>query len=186
MGAIASQITSLTIFTQPFIQTEIKENIKARVTGLCAGNSLGTGEFPAQMASNAEMFPFDDVIMTLPWLARIPYSLAHFTAYHVPARIFQLHMILVCRRHQRGASKIHVYIIHTHIYPYTHIIYIYIKHAVLAFMLRFHCSWGSGENCFTGTRRLASAVRNYSTEIWADFITDTNELCLYHAVKIWC
>ena len=32
-----------------------KQNIKApRVTGLCAGNSPGTGEFPAQMASNAE------------------------------------------------------------------------------------------------------------------------------------
>ena len=28
-GALASQITSLTIFTQPFIQTQIKENIKA-------------------------------------------------------------------------------------------------------------------------------------------------------------
>ena len=27
---------------------------KLRVTGLCAGNSLGTGEFPVQMASNAE------------------------------------------------------------------------------------------------------------------------------------
>ena len=27
---------------------------KLRVTGLCAGNSLGTVEFPAQMASNAE------------------------------------------------------------------------------------------------------------------------------------
>ena len=27
---------------------------KLRVTGLCAGNSLGTGEFPAQMASIAE------------------------------------------------------------------------------------------------------------------------------------
>ena len=27
---------------------------KLRVIGLCAGNSLGTGEFPAQMASNAE------------------------------------------------------------------------------------------------------------------------------------
>ena len=27
---------------------------KLRVTGLCVGNSLGTGEFPAQMASNAE------------------------------------------------------------------------------------------------------------------------------------
>ena len=29
MGAIASLITSLTIFTQPFIQTQVKENIKA-------------------------------------------------------------------------------------------------------------------------------------------------------------
>ena len=53
MGAIASQITSLTLFTQPFIQTQIKE-IKLRVTGLCAGNSPGTCEFPAQMANNAE------------------------------------------------------------------------------------------------------------------------------------
>ena len=29
MGAMASQITSLTIFTQPFIQARIKENSKA-------------------------------------------------------------------------------------------------------------------------------------------------------------
>ena len=36
---------------------------KRRVTGLCAGNSPGTGEFPAQMASYVEMFPFDDVII---------------------------------------------------------------------------------------------------------------------------
>ena len=28
---------------------------KLRVTGLCAGNSPETGEFPAQMASNAEI-----------------------------------------------------------------------------------------------------------------------------------
>ena len=35
---------------------------KLRVTGLCVGNSPVTGEFPAQMASNAEMLPFDDVI----------------------------------------------------------------------------------------------------------------------------
>ena len=44
---------------------------KLPVTGLYAGNSPGTGEFPAQMASNAEKFPFHDVIMTLPqcmWL----------------------------------------------------------------------------------------------------------------------
>ena len=31
-----------------------KETSKFRVTGLCAGNSTGTGEFPAQMASYAE------------------------------------------------------------------------------------------------------------------------------------
>ena len=30
---------------------------------LCVGNSPVTDEFPAQRASNAEMFPFDDVIM---------------------------------------------------------------------------------------------------------------------------
>ena len=31
-----------------------KKTSKLRVTGLCVGNSSGTGEFPAQMASNAE------------------------------------------------------------------------------------------------------------------------------------
>ena len=57
MGALASQITSLTIvFIQPFIQTQIKEHIKApRHWPLCPrGNSPGTGEFPAQRVSNAE------------------------------------------------------------------------------------------------------------------------------------
>ena len=36
---------------------------KLRVTGLCEGNLPVTGKFPAQRASNAENFPFDDVIM---------------------------------------------------------------------------------------------------------------------------
>ena len=31
-----------------------KKTSRLRVTGLCAGNSPGTGEFPAHMASNAE------------------------------------------------------------------------------------------------------------------------------------
>ena len=31
-----------------------KKTSQLRVTGLCVGNSPGTGEFPAQMASNAE------------------------------------------------------------------------------------------------------------------------------------
>ena len=34
-----------------------KKKPKLRVTGLCAENSPGTGEFPAQMASNAENVP---------------------------------------------------------------------------------------------------------------------------------
>ena len=46
-----------------------KKTSKLRVTGLYAGNSPETSEFPAQMASNAEKFPFDDVIMGLQALA---------------------------------------------------------------------------------------------------------------------
>ena len=45
----------------------LKKISKPRVTGLCAGNSPVTDEFPAQMASNAEMFPFDDAIMFFLW-----------------------------------------------------------------------------------------------------------------------
>ena len=53
MGAIASQINSLTIvYSTVYIQAQIKENIKApRHLALCGEF---TGEFPAQMASNAE------------------------------------------------------------------------------------------------------------------------------------
>ena len=40
-----------------------KKTSKLRVTGLCEGNSPVTGELLAQRASNAQMFPFDDVIM---------------------------------------------------------------------------------------------------------------------------
>ena len=36
------------------IRRRSKKTSKLRVTVLCAGNSLGTGEFPAQMGSNAE------------------------------------------------------------------------------------------------------------------------------------
>ena len=40
-----------------------KKTSKLRITGLCAENSPVTGEFPAQLDSNAENVPFD-VIMT--------------------------------------------------------------------------------------------------------------------------
>ena len=54
MGAIASQITTLTIVYSTFIQTPIKENIKApRHWPLCR-EFTGGRWIPAQMASNAE------------------------------------------------------------------------------------------------------------------------------------
>ena len=62
MGAMASQITSPTIVYSPIqsnstvclFRCRSKKISKLCVTGLCAGNSPVTGEFPAQMASNAE------------------------------------------------------------------------------------------------------------------------------------
>ena len=66
MSAMASQIASLTIvFWSLYLGADEKKISKLRVTGLCEGNSPVTGEFPAQKASNAEKFPFDDVIMLL-------------------------------------------------------------------------------------------------------------------------
>ena len=63
MGAMTSQLTSLTVVYSSVYSDTSKKTSKLRVTGLCEGNSPVTGEFPAQRASNAENDPFDDVIM---------------------------------------------------------------------------------------------------------------------------
>ena len=58
MGAMGSQITSLTIaYSAVYSKRRSKKTSKLRVTGLCEGNSPVTGEFPAQRASNAENAP---------------------------------------------------------------------------------------------------------------------------------
>ena len=55
MGAVASQITSLTIvYLNRLFRRRSKKTSKLRVTGLCSGNSSVTGGFPSQRASNAE------------------------------------------------------------------------------------------------------------------------------------
>ena len=72
MGAMASQITSLNydcLLNRSF-RRRSKKTSKLRVTGLCAGNSPMTGEFPAQMDSNAESVSI--------WWRH------HFTFYSVP------------------------------------------------------------------------------------------------------
>ena len=57
IGAMASQITSLTIVYSIVFQAQIKENIKAlRHWPLC-GEFTGTGEFPTQRDSYAENVP---------------------------------------------------------------------------------------------------------------------------------
>ena len=57
-----------------------KKTLKLRVTGLCVGSSPGTGEFPAQMASNAENVSIwgrhHDVMKRSP-LYRISYKIWH-------------------------------------------------------------------------------------------------------------
>ena len=55
MGAMASQDhqPQYCLLNRLFRRRSMKTS-KLRVTGRCAGNSSVTGEFPAQMASNAE------------------------------------------------------------------------------------------------------------------------------------
>ena len=53
MGGMASQITSLRIVYST-VYSGTDKTSKLRVTGLCAGNSPGTSEFPVQKASKVE------------------------------------------------------------------------------------------------------------------------------------
>ena len=48
-----------------------KKTSKFRDTGLCAGNSPLTGEFPHKWPVTRKMFPFDDVIMFIWWIKKI-------------------------------------------------------------------------------------------------------------------
>ena len=64
MSTLESQITRLTIiYSTVYSGTDQRKHQSFTSLAFCAGNSPVTGEFPAQRASNAEMFPFDDVII---------------------------------------------------------------------------------------------------------------------------
>ena len=91
MGTIASQITEphhcLLIH---LFRHGSKKTSKFRVTGLCAGNSPVTGEFPAQKASNAEKVsiwwrhhgtwrcPFVDQMSSLKTTNNVPWNIMAF------------------------------------------------------------------------------------------------------------
>ena len=71
LGAMASKITSLTIvYSTVYSGADQSKHQSSASLAFVWGISPGTGEFPAQMASNKEIFPFDDVIMILPIWAR--------------------------------------------------------------------------------------------------------------------
>ena len=66
MGAMASQITGVSMAFSTVCSGADQRKYQSSASlafVLTEGNSVVTGEFPAQRASNAEMFPFDDVIM---------------------------------------------------------------------------------------------------------------------------
>ena len=64
MGAIASQITSLTIvYSNRLFRRRSKKTSKLRATGLCAGNPRGPVNSPHTWPVMWKMFLFDDVIM---------------------------------------------------------------------------------------------------------------------------
>ena len=89
MGAIGSQITSLTIV---YSTVYSKKTSKLRVTGLWAGNSPGTSEFPVQMAINAEKkFSFVDVIM---WIPHFPVSRLLLDQY-VSCQFFNISLVII-------------------------------------------------------------------------------------------
>ena len=54
MSPMRLKSPALRLFTQPFIQAQINEKIKAPRHWLLEENSPVTGEFPTQRASNAE------------------------------------------------------------------------------------------------------------------------------------
>ena len=64
MGAIASQITSLTIvYSAVYSNADQRKHKSSGSLAFVRGIHQGTHEFPAQMAVSRKMFPFDDVIM---------------------------------------------------------------------------------------------------------------------------
>ena len=68
MGAMASQITSLTIvYSTVYSGADQSKHQSSASLAFCVGNSPVTGEFPAQMASYAENVSICHFVHTLLW-----------------------------------------------------------------------------------------------------------------------
>ena len=65
---VVSNLRSLDGLLDRLLRRKSKKTWKLRVTGLCAGNSLLSGEFLSQRASNAENIPIVDILFVMVWL----------------------------------------------------------------------------------------------------------------------
>ena len=72
-----------------------KKTSKLPVTGLCAGNSPGPGELPAQMASNAEN-------VSIWWRHHAPCLISIYISILIGALLFSYWDKLSCKMHFRG------------------------------------------------------------------------------------
>ena len=72
MGAIASQITSLTIvYSIVYSDADQRKHKSAAPLAFVWGIHRGLVNFPHKWPVTRKMFPFDDVIMTRPWMTMI-------------------------------------------------------------------------------------------------------------------
>ena len=79
-----------------------KKTSKLRVTGLCQGNPPVTDGFPSQRASNAKMFPSDDVIMSQKTYSVsrdicTPFVVLCFVLHYWPLCEFPSHVYSFCQ-----------------------------------------------------------------------------------------
>ena len=107
MGAMASQITSLTIvYLTVYSRCRSKKTSKLRVTGLCAENSPVTGEYLAQRTSNAgkccHLMTSSwtlECLITVMWYAYCAINLSHKSQNALYKYITILHFVTeMCTR----------------------------------------------------------------------------------------
>ena len=117
MGAIASQITSLTIVLSTVYSDADKKTSKLCVTGLCAGKSPGPVNSPHKWPVTRKIFSFDDVIMYLSYhQQRLPEIKAWAsTLSHIKDFLAKLTLLIPPHWHDTGSwnpssSKIITYL----------------------------------------------------------------------------
>ena len=121
------------MFAQLSVQAQIKENIKLRVTGLGAGNSPVTGEFPVQKASNAENVSI--------WWRHHGWRPAAATMISIPRRSWERNQVVRMKAVYVGKNvpdKLKLFV-----YKYRGMIIIWLSAALIFYNLRGYKVWSA-------------------------------------------